>query len=294
MGYNFFHEAYELTNRKDKILTEGKGQYYGVDKDDKEVFVASSKNEVRKYARNHPEEGIVKISDNAGRKFNLEEALKSLDKKSFNEDSKFYDLDMLYESLKQNLNSSTKSDIINFVKRAKTSEEVANYLSGLLNNQTNESLIDEDYTEENLEKLKTIFYELEKYIQSVQDKYHIWIDDLFYQGYDNCITVYINNGDWKHDHAKVDMVISEWLNNKGLDYTMQEKVEPSDSDTYSSYHNFYLKNLDTYDKILADDHDDSDTFQDEDQGESEYFEESLSAGQIKKYKKQVTARLHSQ
>lgn len=216
-------------------------QYYGIDKEGKSVYVAMSVDEVKNYAKKHPKENIVKIQDSKHREYELNEALKlhrsltesfkSWDKKEFDENSNTYELEMLYESNKNFLSSKQKKDLSDFVRKAKTAEEINTYMTGMLA----QGSINEDY-EEDLVKLKEIFYLLEKKL----DEEGVWIEDMWYNGYDNNITVSIRHGDWKHDHLRADYIIRNFLDSQGIKYNIYHEDNDEDeydgSDVYSAYH----------------------------------------------------------
>lgn len=236
-----------------EIYTDGKEmkedltQYYGLNSNGDTVYVAMSVEEVRNYAKKHPEEDIVKIEDSNYNYHSLVESLKRFDRKEFDENSNTYELEMLFESVKTTLSAQQKNDLARFVRKAKTAEEINTYMTGMIvQDQTNESFekvtqkeLNEDTDEESFNKLKEIAYELDNYIE---DK--VWVRDFWYDAqFDNTITFSIS-GDWKHDHARFDYYASEWLDNKGLDYKISQHItDDSEDDSYEADHTIRIYNL---------------------------------------------------
>ena len=59
------------------------------------------------------------------------------------------------------------------------------------------------------------------------------------------LCVEINDGDWSHDHNRIDFIVREVLKGyKDLELIKynQEVTDSDDSDTYSAIHKYYLKN----------------------------------------------------
>lgn len=59
------------------------------------------------------------------------------------------------------------------------------------------------------------------------------------------LCVEINDGDWSHDHNRIDFIVREVLKGyKDLELVKynQEVTDSDDSDTYSAIHKYYLKN----------------------------------------------------
>lgn len=121
-----------------EIYTDGKEmkedltQYYGLNSNGDTVYVAMSAEEVRNYAKKHPEEDIVKIEDSNYNYHSLVESLKRFDRKEFDENCNTYELEMLFESAKTTLSAQQKNDLARFVRKAKTAEEVNTYMTGML------------------------------------------------------------------------------------------------------------------------------------------------------------------
>lgn len=332
--------TFEIGTAED--MNENLTQYYGVDKYGKAKFVAMSEEQVKKWAENHPEDGIVEIEDSNGRRFSLSESLNLFDKREFEENSRSFELEMLYESVKTTLSAQQKNDLARFVRKAKTAEEINTYMTGMLaQNQMNEGLkiqaygktkripkslsnymhtgkgremdarfleaaiedtmydddgnylgildadkicrelnadkdflytvkpfkstennvriiatdyngnediisiskeanesLSEDY-EQNLEKLKDLAYKLEVALNDVD----VWIDDVWYDGDSRTITVFVTNGDWKHDHWRLDNFLRDWVEQNNLDADVRTRDIESDSDVYDAYHVIKFRSL---------------------------------------------------
>lgn len=74
--------------------------------------------------------------------------------------------------------------------------------------------------------------------------------DIWYSSEDDAIHIYIENGDWKHEHLYVDCIIKDFLISKGFKPHLEQNSEPSDQDTYSSEHIFTVTKNDTAEKII--------------------------------------------
>lgn len=75
----------------------------------------------------------------------LREGLKDWDRKEFEENSRSFELEMLYESAKTTLSAQQKNDLARFVRKAKTAEEINTYMTGMLaQGQMSESYADKD------------------------------------------------------------------------------------------------------------------------------------------------------
>lgn len=235
----------EVTFEISKIddMHEDLTQYYGVDKYGHAKFVAMSEDEVKKWAEKHPEDGIVEIEDSNGRKFMLSEALHLLDKREFEENSNTYELEMLYESVKTTLSAQQKNDLARFVRKAKTAEEVNTYMAGMIAQDSMTEDVDDDYFgsdyEQNLNKIKDLAYDLEVALNDLD----VWVDDVWYDGYERTITVFVSNGDWKHDHWKLDNFLRNWIEQNNLDADVRTNDLESDSDVYDAYHIIKFRSL---------------------------------------------------
>lgn len=137
-----------------KAVWENKMQYYGINDAGNTVYVAMSEKEVINYAKKHPEEGIIRVEDKFKHGYNLKESyiitesLKKWDKKEFEDNSNSYELEMLYESVKDTLSAQQKNDLVKFVRKARTADEINTYMTGMLvKDQTNESLQESSYFE---------------------------------------------------------------------------------------------------------------------------------------------------
>lgn len=172
-------------------------------------------------------------------KKSLRESLRDWDKKEFKDNSNTYELEMLYESVKNTLSAQQKNDLSRFVRKADTAEEINTYMAGMVaKDQANEDL-QEDIYEDTFNNLKKLAYELDEYIE---DK--VWVRDFWFDGqFENTISFEIY-GDWKHDHARFDYYAKEWLDNRGLDYKISEQMtDDDDSDSYGAIHTIRIYNL---------------------------------------------------
>ena len=62
--------------------------------------------------------------------------------------------------------------------------------------------------------------------------------------WNNQIVISIEWGDWKHDHAYLDYLVTNYLILKGIGYVASEVVDEEDgSDCYSATHYFRLKEV---------------------------------------------------
>jgi predicted secreted protein len=170
---------------------------------------------------------------------NLRECFKDWDRKEFRDNSRSFELEMLYESVKTTLSAQQKNDLARFVRKAKTAEEVNTYMTGMIAKDNVKESFTEDIDEESFNKLKEIAYELDNYIE---DK--VWVRDFWYDAqFDNTITFSIS-GDWKHDHLRFNYYASEWLDNRGIDYKISEHItDDSEDDSYDADHTIRIYNL---------------------------------------------------
>ncbi len=97
----------------------------------------------------------------------------------------------------------------------------------------NDTIIDFNFTKE-------LMYDVEKHLRDNDDTKYL-IDDLNILN-DNTFGILINNGDWKHEHHYLEKVVGEYLRSLGLDFDhFTKQVGHSDSDCYSAYHYFEIK-----------------------------------------------------
>lgn len=103
--------------------------------------------------------------------------------------------------------------------------------------------VDDDYFgsdyEQNLNRIKDLAYDLEIALNDLD----VWVDDVWYDGYDKTITVFVTNGDWKHDHWKLDNFLREWIDQNNLDADLRTNDLESDSDVYDAYHIIRFRSL---------------------------------------------------
>lgn len=104
--------------------------------------------------------------------------------------------------------------------------------------------VDDDYFgsdyEQNLNKIKDLAYDLEIALNDLD----VWVDDVWYDGYDKTITVFVTNGDWKHDHLRLDYFLREWIEQNNLNAEVRTRDLESDSDVYDAYHIIRFRSLD--------------------------------------------------
>lgn len=125
-----------------------------------------------------------------------------------------------------NIDSCGNKDIISI---SKTIQEEIEYTS----------LLEEAYGD-NIEEMNKIFYDLDKYLETECD---VWINDIWPDSEAESITVLIERGDWKHDHARLDHYINKWAEDRGYRISIEEQVTEDDgSDVYSSQHIIHFFN----------------------------------------------------
>lgn len=87
---------------------------------------------------------------------------------------------------------------------------------------------------------KEVMYDVEKHLSDNKDTRYL-IDDLSILN-DRTFGIFVRNGDWKHEHHYLEKVVGEYLKSLGLEFDHFTKlVGHSDSDCYSAYHYFELK-----------------------------------------------------
>lgn len=57
---------------------------------------------------------------------------------------------------------------------------------------------------------------------------------------DNCVRIQIDNGDWKHDHVRLEKFMKKKFKIKSY---FQTVIEQDGSDVYSAYHTFIFKEV---------------------------------------------------
>lgn len=78
----------------------------------------------------------------------LREGLQFFDRKEFDENCRCFELEMLYESMKNQLTNQDKKKLSDFIRTAKDAEEINTYMAGLLNKEDDlkESRLSESYS----------------------------------------------------------------------------------------------------------------------------------------------------
>lgn len=225
----------------------------------------------------------------------LREGLKDWDRKEFEENSRSFELEMLYESVKTTLSAQQKNDLARFVRKAKTAEEVNTYMTGMLaQSQMNEAFdkephefwyytkhglgpgtvpkdveildvkeddnwgtyikLDKVLTTDELEyydlkerapkleeaneevgfDLNQAFKSLRNFLMEAKPRF---CNEMDMDEDNNTITVFIDYGDWKHDHYYLNSLIKEWASSNNIECSIEEYVTFEDgSDTYSAEH----------------------------------------------------------
>ena len=94
-------------------------------------------------------------------------------------------------------------------------------------------LLEEAYGD-NINKMNNLFYDLEKYLET---ECNVWVNDMYPDSEAESIIIVIRNGDWKHDHARLDHYIHQWADDRGYRISIEEQIiEEDGSDVYSSQH----------------------------------------------------------
>lgn len=85
--------------------------------------------------------------------------------------------------------------------------------------------------------IKSLIKEFQQYLRN-QNRY----DDVWYSGKPDSFTVDVN-GDWKHDHLYMDMLVEEFLNDKGLTLAdvQSRTIEEDGSDWYRAERTYRIK-----------------------------------------------------
>lgn len=77
---------------------------------------------------------------------------------------------------------------------------------------------------------------LADFFKKNKDYYDVYVDKK-----EQAVCVEIDWGDWKHDHAYVNLQVNKYLDSIGVEYMSSEKVTDEDgSDTYSSIHIYHI------------------------------------------------------
>ena len=104
----------------------------------------------------------------------------------------------------------------------------------------NESL-KEDFSEDNLIKgthntYRELADALEDYLHDKKIYNNVDIED------DGAFSIYVDWGDWKHEHARLDYYVDDFLRDEELTCDSEEEVTEDDGqDTYSSIHRSYIR-----------------------------------------------------
>lgn len=77
---------------------------------------------------------------------------------------------------------------------------------------------------------------LADFFKKNKDYYYVYVDNK-----EQAVCVEIDWGDWKHDHAYVNLQVDKYFDSIGVNYMFSEKVTDEDgSDTYSSIHIYHI------------------------------------------------------
>lgn len=98
-----------------------------------------------------------------------------------------------------------------------------------------ETVIDFNFTKE-------LMYQVEEYLYNNSGT-RMLVDDLVISN-DHTFGILIENGDWKHEHIYLDILVSDYLKSLGLKFDVfSEEVGHSYSDCYSAFHYFSINGI---------------------------------------------------
>lgn len=162
----------------------------------------------------------------------ITEGLKYFDKKAFDEKCEVTELELLYEGIKNSLDSEDIKKLGSFINKASNADEITTYIKGLLS---------EDLDSDNFD----VYTLAENILNYASDKWNVWNTDIYdINRDDNNISFYVK-GDWKHDHWAFDNAVKEYLETnypnisfKTSEYELDEGE--NDSDYYPGVHTLKL------------------------------------------------------
>ena len=86
---------------------------------------------------------------------------------------------------------------------------------------------------------KELMYDVEKHLYDNPDTRRL-VDELNMPN-DKTFGIFIENGDWKHEHLWLDHLVSDYLNSRGIEFdSFTKHVGTSDSDCYTAWHYFHI------------------------------------------------------
>lgn len=86
---------------------------------------------------------------------------------------------------------------------------------------------------------KELMYDVEKHLYDNPDTRRL-VDELNMPN-DKTFGIFIENGDWKHEHLWLDHLVSDYLNSRGIEFdSFTKQVGTSDSDCYTAWHYFHI------------------------------------------------------
>ena len=86
---------------------------------------------------------------------------------------------------------------------------------------------------------KELMYDVEKHLYDNPATRRL-IDELNMPN-DKTFGIFIENGDWKHEHLWLDHLVSDYLNSRGIEFdSFTKQVGTSDSDCYTAWHYFHI------------------------------------------------------
>lgn len=215
-------------------------QYYGINENGETVYVGMSIDDVVNYAKNHPEENIVRVEDRFRHGYNITEQLEEAFDKPPHEFWYFTRHGLGPGTLPKGVEILDVKEDDNwgtYIKLDKvlTTQELEYFDLKEKIPPTEEyyNVMEEAYGD-NIDEMNKLFYDLDEYLEKECD---LWINDIWPDSMDETITVLIENGDWKHDHLRLNHYIHKWAEERGHRISIEEVVTDEDgSDTYSSQH----------------------------------------------------------
>lgn len=86
---------------------------------------------------------------------------------------------------------------------------------------------------------KELMYDVEKHLYDNPATRRL-VDELNMPN-DKTFGIFIENGDWKHEHLWLDHLVSDYLNSRGIEFdSFTKHVGTSDSDCYTAWHYFHI------------------------------------------------------
>ena len=162
----------------------------------------------------------------------ISEGLKFFEHKHFDETGEDLELETMFEALKskKKLTGDDIKKLGDFMNRAKSSDEVATYVKGLLS-ESADTIVDEPFSVSELtDKAEELL--------SIANNEGVWNTDIYdidVLGTTAIISILVK-GDWKHDHARFDLIAREFFPDAEVyEYELDEDND-YESDYYPSVH----------------------------------------------------------